>query len=310
MKDSRNAEIIELSYLALARIAYEYLNYDGALYYYNKIDTFSVRYPQTLFEMSWTYFMKGDTRNALGIFHSLASPYYSDDHYFADLWVLEATSYLNLCRYDEAKEALQVFKDIYLSQLPYLSEYLASQTDPKVFYNDVVALANGAESALPELFLQAVLADIDFYTLFKMVEEVDAELAIIKAKAEELGPYGADLLAKMEKRRNDKAFEAGLRTQVILKGLEDELNDWDVTATEVSIEIDIAERDVDEICLRLAAQGKPCEFENEEATVLFLVADDWQFWPFEGEYWVDEVGSYKSYLGDQCQQYEEGAAAE
>jgi len=49
-------DVIELGYMALARIAYEAGNYDGALYYYNKVDRFSTRYPRALFESAWTYF--------------------------------------------------------------------------------------------------------------------------------------------------------------------------------------------------------------------------------------------------------------
>ena len=308
-EDKTDDEIVELAYLALARIAYEATNYDGALYYYNKVSHFSSRYPQALFESAWTYFLKGDHRQALGTFHSVASPYY-DDHYFPDLWVLEATVYLNLCRYDEAKEALQTFQDVYLAKLPYLTQFLASMNDPMGYYQTVVEMAENrsANSELPTLFLEAVLADVEFFNLYHVVTEIDREVNMMKEVAPQLGAFGTDLLTSLERLQETKRFEAGLKTQHILKGIEDELRDWDVTSTEVSIEIDISEKDLDEVCLRLAAQGKPCEFVSEEATVLFLVADDWQFWPFEGEYWVDEVGNYKSYLGDRCNQVEAVAA--
>src|SRR5690606_36903386 len=139
------SDIRELAYLALARVAYEAANYDGALYYYNKVDRFSTRYPRALFEQAWTYFLKGDTRNALGTFHSVSSPYY-DGYYFPDLWVMEATVYLNLCRYDLAKEALATFKKEYLVKLPLLTQFLVSQSNPTEYYDKVVQMIDNRDS--------------------------------------------------------------------------------------------------------------------------------------------------------------------
>ncbi len=295
-------ELIELGYLALARIAYEATNYEGALYYYNKVPRTSVRYPQALFEMAWTYFMQGDQRNALGTFHSLGSPYYAG-YYFPDLWVLEATTYLNLCRYGEARLALDTFKEIYLSQLPRLSEFLSAGGDPAQVYTRVVASIAQRESGkgeLPAIFVEAVLSDVTFYNLYKMVRQIELEVELVRPMVAQLGALGTETMTQMERVSENKRFEAGLRTQAVLKRIENELREWDVTSTEAFIEIMSAEKELDEVCLRLAAQGRPCDFTTEEATVVFLVADDWQFWPFEGEYWVDEVGSYKSYLGDRC----------
>jgi len=302
-------DILELAYLALARIAYEANNYDGALYYYNKVDRRSQRYPQALFEQAWTYFQKGDARNALGTFHSVSSPYY-DGYYFPDLWVLEAATYLNLCRYELAKEALQTFQDLYLAKLPLLQQFIAAQADPaKIFDNVVKAIEQGDDGPLPAIFGEAILANVRFYDIYKTISQLDRELARLQKAKDNLGPYGEELLAKLEAAAETKRFEAGIETQNILRGIEEDLNNWDVTATEVSIEIDIDEKELQERCLQLAAQGKPCEFTTEEETVLFLVADDWQFWPFEGEYWVDEVGNYKSYLGDRCRQVDALAGA-
>lgn len=308
--DPKATDVIELSYLALARIAYEAGNYDGALYYYNKIDTSSERYPMALFEQAWTYFLKADHRRALGTFHSLHSPYY-EEQYFPDLWVVEATVYLNLCRYDEANIALETFKEIYLSQLPLLTQYLAERrSNPAEYYQTILDLASGEVKAgegavtLPPLFLEAVLSNVQFFNLHKVVSQLESEVAKIEAVSGQLGGVGQDLLKKAQKLRDSRLLEAGLKTQNILKEIEKELKYWDITATEVGIEIRVAAKQLKERCLQLASQGKSCEFDTEEETVLFLVADDWQFWPFEGEYWVDEVGNYKSYLGDRCNMVE------
>lgn len=309
-------DVTELSYMALARIAYEVGNYDGALYYYQKVDRFSSRYPQALFESAWTYFLKNDHRRALGTFHSLHSPYYND-YYFPDLWLLEATVYLNLCRYDEAKGALQFFTDVYINRLPQLQQFNnnpAAIENPAIFYD---AIANyytqksGGEVTtpsdapqLPALFLEAVLANVSFYNTFKSVEELRREMEVLKTRVADLGEVGQQLMTQMEATRDGKLLDAGIRTRTLLGEIEAQLSERDATGTEISIDIDLAEKDLIETCLQLRAQGKECEFSVNEEAVLFLVADDWQYWPFENEYWVDEVGAYKSYLSDRCGQVE------
>jgi tetratricopeptide (TPR) repeat protein len=313
--DDQYRDVIELSYMALARIAYEVGNYDGALYYYQKVDRFSARYPQALFESAWTYFLKGDHRRALGTFHSLQSPYYSD-YYFPDLWLLEATLYLNLCRYEEAKQALQFFTDVYINRLPQLSQFNndpAALENPAIFYDAIANYYAQKESApaggqaaptLHPLFLEAVLANVSFYNTFKSVEELRREMTVLSERVGSLGGVGQQLMAQMEATRDSKLLDAGIRTRTLLGDIEAQLAERDATSTEISIDIDVAEKDLIETCLQLRAQGKDCEFTVNEEAVLFLVADDWQYWPFENEYWVDEVGAYKSYLSDRCGQVE------
>ena len=38
----------------------------------------------------------------------------------------------------------------------------------------------------------------------------------------------------------------------------------------------------------------------EAGTTFTVVADDWQRWEFEGEYWIDEVPNYRSSLRTEC----------
>lgn len=319
LDDEEYRDIIELSYIALARVAYEVGNYDGALYYYQKVDRFSSRYPQVLFESSWTYFLKGDYRRAVGVFHALHSPYY-EEYYFPDLWVLEATVYLNMCRYDQANGALKVFNDTYLSRLPLLTQFLDNtlqKGDPALFYQAIADYHTLKEQGkvedgdvLPPLFLESVLADVKFYSIFKSVEELRREVRYLQANVEKLGEVGPDLVKDMERARDRKMIDAGLRTQQILAQVRDDLDNWEVNQTLVSIDITNAEKQLEEICVQRIAQGLSCDFEINEDTVLFLIADDWQYWPFEGEYWADEVGAYKSYLSDHCPQIDAFAQGE
>ena len=92
--EARDAK--ELSYLALARLAYEVGQYDAALFYYRKVGADSQRHPRAMFEQAWTYFLKQDWNRTLGALQALHSPYYSK-HYFPELGVIEAAAFYNTC---------------------------------------------------------------------------------------------------------------------------------------------------------------------------------------------------------------------
>jgi hypothetical protein len=41
---------------------------------------------------------------------------------------------------------------------------------------------------------------------------------------------------------------------------------------------------------------------SSQAAANLLVGDKYQTWPFEGEFWADEINSYRSYLTNQCRE--------
>ena len=109
-ENKSDSEVADLAYLALARIAYESNNFDAAIYYYRKVSEESVKLATAFYESAWTYFIKGDYSRALGTFQALHSPVF--EHYFyPELWVLEATIYLNLCHTDLTRKAIEMFNN-------------------------------------------------------------------------------------------------------------------------------------------------------------------------------------------------------
>jgi len=135
-QEEGNKEILQLGYLALARVFYEVGLYDVALFYYQKVPRGSSRHAEAMFEKAWTYFVKNDYKRALGTFHTLHSPYY-DQWYFPDLYILESTVYLNLCRFDYSRQALNEFQTRYLDKRPRLQKFLKETTEPQAYWSAI-----------------------------------------------------------------------------------------------------------------------------------------------------------------------------
>ncbi len=295
-----NQEILQLGYLALARVFYEVGYYDVALYYYQKIPTNSARSATATFETAWTYFMKNDYKRALGTFQTLHSPYFKD-WYFPDLYILESTVYLNLCKFDQSKQALAKFQKDYLDKRPLLEKYLQKTTEPKDYWTAIngIYLEHPPKAAqgLPKMFANAVLDDLAFYNIHKVIETLQKERTALKQNVGSLGEFGQQVLDRVDQQLDTKIQEGGILVQQKLSAINKELQDWDIKATQISFDIDSEEKNQLEAKLRNRGQANKGP---QKGTTLLIVADDFTPWPFEGEYWRDEVNNYRSRLHSQC----------
>lgn len=294
-----SSEILQLGYLALARTFYEAGFYDVALYYYQKLPRTSSRNASATLEQAWTYFLKNDYRRALGTFHTLHSPYYSK-WYYPDLYILEATVYLNLCNFEKSKAALSQFEKDYLTQKPKLEVFLSQTTEPKQYWHAMVTAyeKSAEESAIPRLFTNAVLDDLRFYNHYRAVQKLQVEQRALRENMASLGEFGKYVLKQVDSQLKDRVEEGGILVQQKLQELGQQLTDWEIRATQISFDID--SEDKAELEERLTNPNwKPAEKVSSGSTFM-VVADDWQLWPFEGEYWFDEVSSYRSGLQSQC----------
>jgi tetratricopeptide (TPR) repeat protein len=353
------SDIADLGYLALARIGYENGEYDAAIYYYRKIPKRSRLLRVAFYESAWTYFLKGDYSRALGTFHALQSPFFSKTFY-PEMWILEATVFLNMCHYERSKEALQMFRNEVLALGEPLKRFLGSVRMPADYYRSFVSAVNGEETdiPLPAKLSYPVLADPEFYDLYRTVRTLDQEIAEVEGNLDELDSFGKDLLMKLQATRMGKINEIGIKIQQILSGVLKDITDYQIKVTEIEVDlggVEIAKLDekTREIMERqekdrakqqlqtfLRRGGTPEQIQQfiertfifkkfkardlveleeagvtedvtdriraltatgtEERGTLAIVGSDALMWPWEGDFWLDEVGSYRSFLKEVC----------
>ena len=291
-------DILQMGYLALARVFFEVGFFDVALYYYEQIPSESARHADAMFESAWSYFMKNDFERALGAFHSLHSPYYAG-RYYPELYILEATAYLNLCNFHKSQRALAEFQSQYLDQRPLLQNYLQETFEPTEYWDlmETAYSENGSASQLPSLFTNAVLENLAFYNIFQVVRALQEEQRSLTNNIDALGEFGEEVLERVEDQLEMNVEEGGIVVQQRLTEVDQELQRWESNAQQIEFDIQSEERDE----MRRQMQNPGYERRAGEAgTTLMVVADDWQAWPFEGEYWLDEVDSYRSQMRTEC----------
>ena len=292
-----NEEILQLGLLALARTWYEVGLYDVALYYYLKIPRTSARNAESTFEQAWTYFVKNDHRRALGVFHTLHSPYYSK-WYFPDLYIMEAAVYVNLCKFDRAQIAMAEFQKRYLDKKPRLDKFLAETTEPTAYWTAMVTYqGQDSDTGIPAMFMNAVLDDLEFYNMYTVVKNLRNEKRALEQNIGALGEFGQSVLDRVDEQVQTKIESGGILVQQKFSELSQELVNWESQTTKLSIDIDAEEKKQLEQRLR-NPDWTPARASG--GTAFLVVADDWQRWNFEGEYWIDEVSSYRSSARTEC----------
>lgn len=292
----------DLGYMALARIAYEAANYDAAIFYYKKVPRDSPRAGVVFYEMAWTYMMKGDYSRALGSFHSLHSPYFAET-FFPELWILEARAYGDLCYPDRAKKALEMFdREVAFFQEP-LRRFINAQKTPDDFFNNFVASVNGqlTQANLPTQLTYPVLSNVEFYNLYRTIRQIDREDRLIREAQSQLGGFGKEMMVRLGVLKKDSVVRGGIKVQQILTGLDAEITESQVQQTEIEVDINMmAINQMTEETRRLVGEAEDEGPAQAKGGKVAIVGSDTEVWPFEGEYWQDEISYYRSLLTSQC----------
>jgi tetratricopeptide (TPR) repeat protein len=298
-------EVIDLAYLALARIAYENGNYDAAIYYYKKVPQTSLALSQAFYELAWTYLLKLDYSRVLGIFHALHSPFFKRSFY-PDLWILEARVYTDLCHYKRANAALREFDNTVSVLLPPIKNFVNSQRTPVDFFNNFVKAANAPAktSPLPEIIIYKVISDIGFYNVYKTLKEIEREQILLKQNAAQLGDVGQRLQKKLAQLYRDKQIQGGITIQRLLRKIDNSISDAMVHETEIQVDLNAAnmeklQMETAELAGEEVAQVKKKGKKKKEA----IIGDDQEIWNWDGDYWWDELPYYRGFLKDNCTEY-------
>lgn len=303
--------IAHLAYLALARIAYSLGSFDAAIFYYRKVPSDSTNYVHALLESGWSYFLKGNVNRGMGIFHTLDGPDWQN-YYIPDTYLLEATVFMNRCHFSFAREAIDRLKTRYLALQKPLQQFMAEYASPEALYKAFVLKQTRKGVELPRLLRMAIISSSEFYDLYTTVTKYRREVARIKRSRDRFGEDLANrLLDTVENRQKEGSIALGIKLNQLMQGLDDGLTELEVQMTEIGIEIDEVETNILKGEIEDAfGNTEVKETAESEATAAVLVGNKYLNWPFEGEYWADEINSYRSDLEEVCGKKPEGGAEE
>ncbi|WP_373045508.1 adventurous gliding motility protein GltC [Vulgatibacter sp.] len=294
----------EQAFMQLARIHYEHKQNRYAIFYYGRVARGGDQWLQSLYESSWSNFRLGEYERALGNMITLHSPFFQDE-YFPEALILKAVIYYENCRYPEATQIVEEFNRTYLPLYHELERVLSGNLLTPQDYYDVLAdiqKANrteaGETSKMLERILKLALSDRELKHLNDSILELEAEADAIGGKRDlfRFSDLAKTLIQDLEAQRVEVQKKAGFYAKRKLERERRELAQLNYRALAIKAEIGTSEKDALEASLA----------EGQNVTVVkqyrysTAVDDEHVYWPYEGEYWRDELGTYQYTLTKGC----------
>lgn len=284
----KEKKLYRLAILGKARAYYSQGDFARSVEFYEKVPRFSDDWYDAMFESGWAYFQNASFGKALGMVHSIQSPYF-DDRYRAESFVLKATTYFQMCHFDRVRNTLDSFFAIYEPMGDSLKPWMeGDQTDA-----EMVDLIVKGDKTFPEEIRLQIANNLRYKKFLAQVQEVDREIENAKSSFPE-GSFKAQLVNLLEDQRASRVALTGklVRDQIRREAvfLDDFLNQ----ARIIKFETADAER-------KMLEQGKDITKGPRAQGPRPVVPNaKYQYWAFQGEYWIDELGYYQHSIKDEC----------
>lgn len=286
--------------LGKARVLYQRGKFTQAIDAYRDVPRDTEQWHEGLFESTWAMLRDGRFRSAISNFHSLHSSYY-EEFYQPESLLLRAIVYLYICRYDEMEKVLDLYAKIYRPVSRDLKTMITTIDDPQTYFRELSRAEQVPESGrsglrIPYLVAREILHEGDVRRTFNYLANLESERRRVEALPAAWRNSNVGLFVRklLEKRVEATRLLAGkqIRRHMIL--IDNELQDLFEQDGFLRFEMIAGKKEA----LRKEIAGKdlarPQVDDNTERE--FYVQNGFEYWPFKGEYWLDEIGNYH-YLG-------------
>ncbi len=274
----------------------------AAVKYWDLVDVTSEYWLDALFEESWAYYMAGSYPQALGNIHTIRAPYFPGSFY-PEAEILKAVIYFQNCNYEAATTVVARFNQRYVPIRDELKKVLASyegEDKAEAFYKFLLTVRGGTADLNPAIkgIVEDSLSDRQLLRNIQYVKQLDEELAHFKKspggfRTSGLGQYIQDRLGEARQIAvNNAGNLAKSRYRRFITELEEHLRNGD----KILIDITAAQRNLLDEKLKAGLVSKA------DSQIYGVVEPDEEhvLWPFNGEFWRDELGFYRQVVQSTC----------
>ena len=307
----------DLAYLSMARTYYSasitldpetnapYVNeqkLSAAVKYWNSVDVASEYWLDALFEESWAYFMAGQYPKALGNIHTIQAPYFPRSFY-PEAEILKSVIYFTNCNYEAASTTMARFQKHYGPLRDGLEKILkkySGENQEEAFYKFLLDVREGKGDIDERIrpIVEIALSDRQLLRNIEYVKLLEAEQKRFKRSAPgfQSSSIGMTVGDALKLARDLAVRQAGeLALQRYRRNLE-ELNEHWRNGEKTLIDLTVAERNI------LDQKITTGQVSKAEAKIFGVVKPDEEhvLWPFDGEWWRDELGFYRQVVASAC----------
>jgi hypothetical protein len=240
--------------------------------------------------------------NVLGNIHTLHSPFF-ENRFFPESYLLEAITYLRLCRFDSVQASLEGFRDrnkpIFKDISSLLADYKSKKSE---MFNLVYDYRSGSLSSYRNAWaiLDSLSRSDSYKEAYRAVRYSDAEIARLSGMGGKWASTGLldDLKIFLGKKKALAKLDSG--DQLYEKAVSSVAYLMDLVQQTKGIQAERFEGQVDTIRRNLNVTQA-----NDRKIFIgglqpLKVDQQLEYWPFMGEYWEDELGYYVYNLDDRC----------
>lgn len=306
------ARMRNLAWISLARVYYTAANrtdergertidpllLDNAIAAWDRVEPGSELWLDALFEQAWGLYVAHEESRAMGNLFTLHSPYFADAYYPESL-VIKAVVFFGACQTENAMAMIQQFHGRYDPVRDELDETLSGLEDNESLYRFLVGVRQGS-SSLPPRVRAVVTEALSDRTLLRHLEYVHVLESELSRLESEPGVFrdsslGDRLRADVAVTRSFAIDRAGELVRGRFARLIEQLD-------ELMTQMDLVEAEI----YRVRREGLTAEERAERERIAEAggleveVDEEHQVWPFDGEYWRDELPFYRQQVSSIC----------
>lgn len=294
-------ELQEMSLMNIARVNYEIKRFTEAISYYGQIPRDSENWLDAIWESSWAFFFMEKFNNSLGNIHTIHSPFF-ENRFYPEAYILQAITFLRMCRYDQVKESMKRFKDRYQPVFGDVRGMLNRyRGDPKGFFKFTYEYRTGRLTSYRRAEeIVKKLSQVDaFKEAMDTIRFTDRELDKLKGKG---GWQSSGLLEDisnfLESKKSAAILDAGQRIYKEGTTYYQQLLELSNQTKLIVAEMQLGKLANLRALINVGEDDKKSQFIG--GLQKLNINQTLEYWPFEGEYWEDELGFYVYNMASKC----------
>ncbi len=289
--------------MGLARVLYQGRRFNESIKVYRSIPKDTEYFHDVLLENSWNFLRSGKFRSALSNFQSLHSSFYRG-FYQPESLILRAYVYLYICKYYEMEKVLDLFNSMYLPTLKKVKQSLRWGKLYTSYFNAIMETkrlkdkgdSNKAFASLPPIVLHRVMKNAQFKSYLDYLEKLKKEQEVIQSlpASWRRNRVGRNASYILKSRISTTQKISGKLIKSILLGVKKDLSR--LSTSEQYLRYDMLRGKREYVKKKIARRYVDTLQIDEKVSRNYYIQNGYEYWPFNGESWLDEVGNYH-YLG-------------